>query len=321
MISEIVLPMYPGLAIGSIVPASKVLLPPYLKQHALLKEAYENAVAEKEAEKKRINAEKPANGQLRILELGAKVDETKADLDKLTAKIEALKAEKEDPLLEEVLPLDRNLTRTRIDHDAFYSETTDHIVFHSKGSSRVQVFNKIQGLVHKLLEGKSSTLIPQSDLVKMTQSVEELLSEDQSTTVTVLGSFICLTKVKTMEPLIIRQGTRLSKDLVGRGSKLYILSGAVLGAVFLGAAKDVSKVAKKGEQELFSNITSISCTTQGGLAHFPARLEEVNIWSVFTNWKNGLESNPNSGYPIGFRVRCLKEVLEENGVPTDKTHP
>lgn len=309
-----VLPMYPGYALGGIVTEAKLLIPVCAKKLACLKRDLQSAVFERDKE---LNSDtfKKLDEDLQQVETckhTIKILQIKDDLKQLQASLEQFGREANVSRIDEALPLDHSVVKVRIVRPAFFSERLDHILFESKE----RVLDQIQNFVKKLfLQDAAATLLDPGQLEALANKVDSLVGETNNV-VAVVGSFICLDRVKMLDPLVMRPKARISNDLIEKSKKYYVLSQAVLGAVFLSVGK-VASVARPAQEadtkKWMTSLTTVSFLSQGALPRLPPKLEDVNLWTTYVQWKDAL-NDENSGYPIGFKVRCLNDVLVENSI-------
>jgi hypothetical protein len=309
-----ILPVYPGFALGCIISQSDLYLPIYEKKRASLEEALERATQDKDKEKEREKFKASDNEmkQKVMANHAAKILKLRNDLDQVCNKInELIKTASLFPI-EEPLPLDYKCVQLRNENRSFKYERMNHVLF----TSNDHVSSKVKTFVSQLFLQDAPSLLP-GTLEAMVSNIETVLQTTDAR-VALIGSFICLERVKVIDPLIIRPNTKLSAELINKSSQYYVLSEAVLGAVFLGIGKDVSI---KGEahdiatdQERISKLTTVSFISQGVIPKLNPKIQDINLWNVYVDWKEALVSDPHSGYPIGFKVRRLQNVLEENHI-------
>ncbi len=320
MSSSDILPMHPGYALGGIISESDLLLPLYEKKRDRLEEEVEKLVEEKNNEmdsEKHKSLDGEAKQQI-VSNYAAKIIRAKRQLGEVCLIINKLIEEDANfNIVSEALPLDENNVKLRNENRSFKAERMDHLVFTSKD----HVLSRIQSFVNQLfLHDAPSTILPSGALAAMAKNIEHMLSTT-NTSVALIGSFIWLERVKIIEPLIIRPNTRLSTDLISKSDKHYVLCEAVLGGVFLGLGKEITvsgQLPPDGvDKKWITSLATISFVSQGAIPKLNHKVEEVNLWNVYNNWKEALISDPNSGYPIGFKIRCLQDVLIENQIPVN----
>lgn len=308
-----VLPMYPGYALGGIITEANLYLPLFEKKQANLYAELTDLKQKKAAEEASASYKAmAAEDQQRVTNVYAKKILTiQKGLTELAKKIQDL-IEQANPFpIEESLPLDPRSAKIRSENRSFKTERLNHLLF----SNKSDVLARVQGFVSQLfLQDAPLTVLPRGTLEAMAHSIENLLGVLDSE-VTLVGSFITLERVKMIDPLVIRPNARIRKEYVVNAEKYYVLTEAVLGGVFLGLGKSISAAAAKdgeGDEKWKSSLLTISFISQGAIPKLNHKLQEVNLWEVYNNWKETLLEDPESGYPIGFKVRSLQNVLEEN---------
>lgn len=309
-----VYPAHPGYALGNIITITNLLLPYYNKKSATLHEELERMVTEKNEEKEHADS---AKQQKIINKYALMILVVQKEIDDVEKKIIKLKEESEkndgNPFaIEESLPLDHRYVVIRSEHRSFYSERMSHVTFKSKD----KLYYTIKEFVSKLfLQEASSSLLPLGVLEGMAKTIEAILV-DQQTEVTLIGSFITLERVKKLDPMKFRDKATVSQALLDKHSKYCVLSEAVLGGVFLGLGKVISSNPKDEDtiEKLKNVFSTLSYVCQGAIPRKNGIHDEVNLFGLYSQWKESLLNDPHSGYPFGFKVRYLKEILQENNI-------
>lgn len=317
IVTSDILPMYPGYALGGIIRESNLSLPLYEKKRLELEEMLEKTELDKVKEfesEKYIKSEESTKQKI-IYNYAEKINNINNDLSNVFAKIKELLKEANSFAIEETLPLDERVIEVRTENRAFKGENMEYILFTSKD----HVLSRIESFVSNLfMQYSSSTLLPFGTLEAMAKKVE-ILVRTTNETVCLLGAFNTLERVKVISPLVIKPNTKLSPHLIKNAAKYCVLSEAVLGAVFLGIGKDISVSSQQPSQDINDNkwqssLSTVSFISQGVIPKLNGKLENVNLWSIYAQWKEALATDPLSGYPIGFKVRPLQSVLEENQI-------
>lgn len=320
--NQIVVPMLPGYALGGIISKWNLLLPYYEKKRGDLIQAQENL----ELHIKHIQGEKARPGeesQTKVNSLVAKKLKNKTELEATSKIIEECINKGNDIGVEWALPLDERYSKVITENRSFRSERLEQLQF----KSNQLVLPQIQELVDKLfLQDVSATILPSGALESLARNVEDMLDKTKiDTSVTLIGSFITSERVRLISPLRLRLPVWLSEDLKRNPGNYYVLSEAVLGGVFLGIGRSFAQVdpqilasnPSSLEEKWKNSLISVKFISQGAIPKINQKIEEVNLWTVYTDWKNSILDDVNSGYPIGFKVRSLTEVLAENEIDVD----
>jgi hypothetical protein len=154
-----------------------------------------------------------------------------------------------------------------------------------------------------------SSYLPTSSLKQIANVADNMLTDREE--ISIVGSFVCVPRVRILDPLILRRNA-VNKKLI-RGAKDYcVLTEAVLGGVFFGIGNFSAK--SKREAQLQSQPSSEEKQSQGVIPKTSQDPENTDLWSVYQDWKKTMNEDPYSGYPIGFKSRELKDILRENGI-------
>ncbi len=310
-----ILPAYPGYALGSIISEAEFLLPIHLKRQSDL-----NAELERKTNSYNEQLNAPAGVGDEILDtLPLEMTRVKNDLRSLNIKIQDCYRKISASDVQFALPLDDRYVKLSSDDRAFRMERLNHIIFdnNEKVHSRLESF--VAGL---FLQDAPRSFLSTGALEGIEKSISSSVTQVAArVTIVVVGSFITLESQRRIDPLVIRPNASLDATLLAHAAEYYVLKEAVLGAVFIGVGRrietQVSGEDKGGAQvqteKLLSTFTTVSFVSQGAIPKLDRRIENVNLWSAYVDWKETLLSDPKrSGYPIGFKVQNLKNVLEEN---------
>ncbi|BBI18276.1 hypothetical protein [Neochlamydia sp. S13] len=319
-----VLPMHPGYALGSIIKKKDFLLPLQNKVRLNLEEELERANIEK-IEMTTSPSYKQASKeeqQTRLNIVTAKVNKIKNDYTEVCKEISKLYESRHFFSIEEMLPIDPTYSKVKIEERSFPSEKMSHLVFR-KTDAGTDLHKKIEVFVSQLFsQDAPSSLLSSSMLGAVTSSIENMLETESQ--IYLVGSFITLPRVRVMDPIVLRRNATISNTLKEKSGDYYVLTEAVLGAVFLGCGKHLSggeqgdTQAVKEKKSLMSGISTVSYISQGAIPRPGKEAEDVNMWNVYAQWKQVLQEDPLSGYPIGFKFRELQDVLRENKIPLSR---
>ncbi|KIC72985.1 hypothetical protein DB42_CO00200 [Neochlamydia sp. EPS4] len=317
-----VLPMHLGYALGSIIKKSDFLLPLKNKVRLNLEEELERANIEKvEMTNSPSYTQSTTEGkQTRLNILNAKINKIKKDYSEVCSKISELYESRNFFSTEEMLPIDPHYSKVKIvDERSFFSEKMSHLVFRKTDTTGTDLHKKIEMFVSQLFsQDAPSSLLSSSMLGTVTSSIENMLETESQ--IYLVGSFITLPRVRVMDPVAIRRKATISNALIEQAEQYYVLTEAVLGAVFLGCGKYISgsgqgdKEGGKESESLMSKVSMISYISQGAIPRPGKDAEDINMWNVYAQWKQVLLEDPLSGYPIGFKVRELQDVFSENKI-------
>nr|WP_166154736.1 hypothetical protein [Neochlamydia sp. AcF84]NGY94517.1 hypothetical protein [Neochlamydia sp. AcF84] len=315
-----VLPMHPGYALGSIIKKKDFLLPLQNKVRLNLEEELERANIEKiemTASSSYRQASKEEQ-QTRLNIVIAKANKIKKDYTEVCSEISKLYESRRFFSIEEMLPIDPTYSKVKIEERSFPSEKMSHLVFR-KTDAGTDLHKKIEVFVSQLFsQDAPSSLLSSSMLGAVTSSIENMLETESQ--IYLVGSFITLPRVRVMDPIVLRRNATISNTLKEQAGDYYVLTEAVLGAVFLGCGKHVSggeqgdTQAVKEKKSLMSGIYTVSYISQGAIPRPGKEAEDVNMWNIYAQWKQVLQEDPLSGYPIGFKFRELQDVLRENKI-------
>ncbi len=313
-----VLPMYPGYALGGIISETDLLVPAYEKKRRTVEG--ELLILSKQQEKEKTSEQFQAQDEKykQVVECNhaQELFRKRKALDVICGKISELVKSDNDsyfPLLES-LPFDDSQVKLRSENRSFRSTGLKQLIF----TNHENVHDQIKTFVSELfLENVPVSILPIGTLESMSKMIESLLGTSK-TSVTFVGCFATLERVKYIDPMIIRAGSQLSPELLKNASKYRVLVEAVLGAVFLGIGKNFhaeEKIPDKADKKWLSSMTTVQYISQGVIPKMNPKIEDVDLWSVFSEWLTALE-DPKSGYPICFKTRGLESILKENNIIT-----
>lgn len=316
-------PMYPGYALGSLIHKSNLMLPVLNKKRLAIESELQEAYREKtELPDTPLYKQVKDSQQFLMILANDKIERIKSKFEEVCGQIRDYYKEK-TPSVEETLPIDSSLSKIRTENRSFQSEKMQHLIFRKATANaidRTQLQEKVNQFVSQLFsESSYSITLPSGAVEGVVNSIENLL--DTETQISLVGSFITLPRVITMDPVRIREGSKIGDNLKQNARQYYVLTEAVLGAAFLGIGKSTFVEHKETiEKETINPVSSsfmsrlamVSFISQGVIPKTSKDATDVNLWSVYTHWKEALQTDFHSGYPIGFKVRKLADILSEN---------
>jgi hypothetical protein len=350
-----ILPMHPSYAIGNIINKNETKLVLFNKERLTLEDELKNKETEKqkikeEFEKQNIKEQKKSENQKKI---GAPSQQSIANknsqqwhINSLNAQIVKLEKQYERVCeeikllddfqslsLEETLPIDPNESEIRIEENiSFSSERTDHIYLKRQDSSIVR--DQIENFVYRLFSPDiSANCLPPSTLEGVISNIEDMLQTESL--ISLVGSVITLPRVRVLDPIVLRPKAKINEELKKKAKDYCVLTEAILGGVFFGIGKHISGTKSKetehedvktkqeddnnnnNKKSLIASLSMITFISQGAIPKTNSHPEDVNLWSVYSQWKEVLLNDIHSGYPIGFKFRELHDVLLENNIDTD----
>ncbi len=321
-----ILPMYPGYALGGIIPKKVLELASY--QRSL--EKLQDSIKDQRSKRLELDGSESYLKESKEVQLGMRdtrdlaLAQSIREHQHVFTQIGKLRKDEADsPLLFsaiETLPIDYSLSKMRIENLGFESEVLDHLIFTKKEAQQLgQLQEQVDRFISRLfLKAASSVFLPSNMLEGVTQGIKEVLQTESQ--VSLVASFIELYRVRVFDPIVIRKGAQISSELKKNAADYLVLSGAVLGAVFLGIGRHASQSTqdplegKRSNEEVMSSFSTVSFISQGAIPKTNRDANDVNLWSVYNNWKDVLLKDPNTGYPIAFKTRKLQDVLKENNL-------
>lgn len=329
-----IMPMLPGYAIGNVIKKNTLMLALWTKKISALEEEIRKARIEKiEKEKSEFYLNSESNQKQGITnQLDQKILSLQ-NLFKEASNSMVKSYDKEDFSIEEMLPIDTTLSKIRIEHRSFASEKLEHLIFRNQDSGNIK--KRLEEFSFQLFSQNAlSSYISGEAVEGIANKIKNLLLTEQE--ISLIGSFVTLSRVKIMDPIVIRKTAEISEKLRRESSEYYVLTEAVLGGIFLGfgrsiletrktakevksietAKEDPSPLGNKSTKEedtvkMMSRLSSISFISQGAIPKINLNPHDVNMWSIYVSWKEILEKDPHSGYPIGFKYKKLGDILKE----------
>jgi hypothetical protein len=303
-----VMPMHRPYVLGSLIREDEIVVPMLGKERDRLFKAVAQLVTERDT----LNRAELTN-KSKFLEYDREINKLNREITGIEKEIQEIYRKYEDArrlsFFEESLPLDE--IEIKILPYSSFSERTRHFVFKN---SDLQVDDQIQTFISDLfLEDTRSTCLPMGALESLTRDVTQLLNA--STEVSLVGSFITLARVKTIEPITIKKTAILSENLLNHASNYYVITGTVLGALFIACGKRISLLkpvdSHQLDSESLNNIASFSLNCFGAIPSVEKEFDKVNLWTLYSNWKEDLRNDSHTGYPIRYRFRALNSILKE----------
>jgi hypothetical protein len=311
-----ILPMCPGYAMGSLIKKTELLLPILRKQEAELNDRLSQL-----SQLKGNNSSKEATNQFVVDKI-----KLQRNLNAVQVRIKAMEDSTASSLdLPQTLPADTS--KMKIENRSFCFEKMMHVTLKKNDKTSNALQERIDHFAMDLLshDGLSSYL-PTSSLKQIANVADNMLTDREE--ISIVGSFVCVPRVRILDPLILRRNA-VNKKLI-RGAKDYcVLTEAVLGGVFFGIGNFSAKSKREaqlqsqpsseekqthiGEENLI-RAAMVSFISQGVIPKTSQDPENTDLWSVYQDWKKTMNEDPYSGYPIGFKSRELKDILRENGI-------
>lgn len=307
---ERVLPCYPGYAMGGIIRTAELEVP-YLEQQICDLQAESDRLNKMKQEEKSNNIESKQKVIIwynhQINTLGKRIKHLQELLDKYKTELDQKAIYHEHAL---PIDFDRSMLRNKTLSDE--SENMHYIVI----KDRESVEKQIEVFIDNLTQMRYMPSVV--DLVNRLSSniVNEMQSEKHE--IFLLGSFVTLSRVRVIDPVIIRKDAILNDELLEQNKKYSVITESVLGGVFVGFGTRVSTIQKstssskhESAEEIASSLDSFSFVSQGAIPI----TEQANfsLWNTYDSWKKKIAMEINCGFPIAFKVRSLTDILIENG--------
>lgn len=312
-VSEVV-PMYVGYAVGSIIKKEEILLPIKIQEMQLVQTQL-NAV---ESQKQMLSP-KDQQRQEKVCVYNFKINNFNKQLGDLTKEVERLIKKVSVAAIEEHLPLDIQ-SKMRTDKTAFQSERLKQIRFQmcsekTNESFESDIKNDVQAFISDLfLEDANQNILPNGSLESLARAIQGICKSNFGAFL--IGSFITLNRVRTIDPITLRKGAIISENLKKNAHDYYVLTEAVLGAVFLGVGQWQSESRETG----MNNISMFHFISQGAIPKVSQTFQGCDLGAVYVDWKDKL-ADELTGYPIRFKFRKLADILEENHYSIDSSRP
>jgi len=332
-----IFPMQTGYGLGGIIKKDQVRFATLKKRSAALENDLKNLEVDK-AKLKADVAKTTVPGstvsqtikdglQSKMTQVNKQITALEKEFTKVCKEMEAL-GEKIDFLaIEETLPIDHAASKVRIQKDKSYSsERLDHVMISKRDAGEVR--DNVERFVNRLFaQDIPANFLPPSTIDGVVSNIEDMLQRES--VISLVGSVITLTRSRVYDPIVFRPKARVSEGLKSKVDEYYVLTESVLGAVFIGFGKHISGTeGKEKEKEkekpaegsdeskkaIISSLTMISFVSQGAIPQTSAKADDANLWNVYTHWKEVLDKDEMSGYPIGFKYRELRDVLTENRI-------
>lgn len=317
-----VLPMYPGYALGSIITRKNLLIPVLNQRRKALENKLELAytAAEIQTESKLQQEEEALMKAVSDQEIAGLIMEYK----KVCNKVQELYQQPEPAsIFEENVPIDFSRSPMVTQSRSFPSEILNHLIFSKDAAGNAEGHSILQEKVEKFIvqlfsQESASICVSQGNIEGVVNNIERMLKvEDQ---ISLVGSFITLPRVRVFENVRLVKDYKPGKEMAKNAENYYVLTETVLGAFFLGLGKYSARDEvgdRAGTETLMTQLAMISFISQGAIPKTSRDAQDVNLWNVYTQWKEALK-DPESGYPIGFRVRPLVDVFRENRIELEK---
>ncbi len=316
-----VMPMLPGYAIGNVIKKNTLMLALWTKKVAAFEEEIRRARIEKIEKEKSEFYQASTSDQTD--HLTHQLDQKIFSLQNLFRQASMKMAEsyqQEDFSIEEMLPIDTTCSKMRTEHRSFPSEKLEHLIFRSEDSNQIK--KRLEEFSFQLFSQNAlSNYIPGDTVESIANKIKNLLQTEQQ--ISLVGSFVTLSRVKVMDPIVLRKNAVLSEELKTKSADYYVLTEAVLGGVFIGFGRSILGRGKEGgptaensseegeAAKVMSGLSAISFISQGAIPKINSNPHDVNMWKIYASWKEILEKDPHSGYPVGFKYKKLEDLLKE----------
>lgn len=241
--------------------------------------------------------------------------------------------------VEEMLPLDRSCVKIEQINSSFFSERMRRLLVRkqdvskqdissdssksikkkSKNKKNDSIITSKQKYIAKIIndfisellsQDANSSCLPQNSVSNLIENIDNLLNVEQE--VFLIGSFITLSRVRTIDPIKLKG--QVSEELKKNCKNYYVLTEAVLGAVFIGYGQYISASSRDkdlADNTAMANFSLFSFTSQGAIPKVSLSFQSNNLASIYTSWKEQLQKD-NTGFPIRFKFRELHDILLEN---------
>ncbi|MGR3973009.1 MAG: hypothetical protein QRY72_00275 [Candidatus Rhabdochlamydia sp.] len=305
------IPCLPGYTMGGIVLTSELQIPSLEQQ----KYEFENAISKAEIEKDQIKDNTGIEIQTKLVVLSRNINQLREKLKEIENKIQSYQQDKESlSSFETMLPIDYKRSGVEYRNTADESEKMHFIVI-KKQSAKSQLTKFTEHLT------QMRYLPSVIDLIE--QVSQAVLDQDHDQEVCLLGCFITTSRVRVMDPIVMRTKACLSQQLkqLQTASKFSVISEAVLGGAFIGFGTNITNnsISESKNQQEIKKITSsmhaFSFISQGAIP----TTEHFNLWEAYNSWKAKILKDQHCGFPIAFKVRKLTDILEENGLGEEES--
>ncbi len=218
--------------------------------------------------------------------------------------------------IEESLPIDRDRVKALDEPSAFASECFIHITLgrdrRDKGDIKEFISNHLDDI---------PSAVPQKTIDSLALQVEHIFqtkTDDQiNLQVSLVASCITLNRVRTLDPITFSKNSTVSHQLKSECDNYYVLSEAVLGGVFIGLGKSLANGQVVGGQidpATISRIQMCSFFSQGAILQIKESRDKIDMWAIYSDWKESLLKDKYAGFPVRFKFRELRSILEYNKI-------
>lgn len=177
----------------------------------------------------------------------------------------------------------------------------------SKESFELQVKNKVQTFIaHLFLDEVNPNILPSGSLDSLVRAIHGICKSNFRAVL--IGSWVSLNRVNAIDSVRWCKEAIISEILRKNAQDCYVLTEALLGGVFFGVGKSESNPS---ETEM-NKISMVHFISLGAIPKVSQTFQECDLWEVYADWKNKLENDELTGYPIQFKLKKLADMLEEN---------
>lgn len=210
-------------------------------------------------------------------------------------------------LINKTLPIDFQKSSFRVERNASLSIEVYRSTLDAKVVGSNQAITDL--LTQVFSKEDASVYLPPGTISKVARGISHML--DTKGSVTFIGSSVTLERSKILDPIVIRSNANIDKAWRDNPHDYVVLTEAVLGGFFLGYEKQISGSNGNIENEICSNLSTISVISQGAIPKISMGKSGEILAEVYDSWLHDLKHDPNSGFPIGYKYRDLSDVLSE----------
>lgn len=299
------LPNITGCSIGGIISKSKIELLNLEKHRTDLEielQKYNKDYSEEElkSKQKTLEKEKPKI-QNNLLRLGGYVLRLQTELETIDKQIQSL-LKAQDYFFQEVLPIDWSQSKI-IAMPSRVKPRENYIKLDI--SSKSGMDEKLEKFFYDLFNNNARTNYLESDVFsRFYRTIDEAIQKECR--VSIVGSFITLSKVEAIAPIILRKSPPISKKLLDHADDYHVFTQQILGGVFIG----IEAEKKSDLNEMATRMNFVSYISQGAI---PDPCQPQTMINLYNSWKQKLlkPDEFGSGYPVAYGSMKLTDLLEE----------
>jgi hypothetical protein len=211
-----------------------------------------------------------------------------------------------------MLPIDWEKTVSKVQEGGQSEEHMRYSVFRRDPESGL-----ITGTLGETLEEFRDQFKKDPHFVNLVSVIDEFTEsifkeiEEVEQEIGFLVFFCSLPRVRRLDPISIRKGAKLHQDLITQAEKYSVIAETVLGAAFVGFGNRLAFHASSEKGHELSQFQCLSFVCQGAI---PSD-QTLSLWDTYTRWKDSILQNGEKGFPLGYKLRPLIDVLFESRVP------